>query len=303
MSISATLVSDDRPVPLAGSGRAVNERQVSYLRDLKLAVRARQDPASFEKLCTRFRPVIESIVSKYFLPGGDKDDLYQEAMFGLYKAIQDYDGRSSSLDNFVRLCMVRQVITAVRAAARNKHRLLNGAVSFSQSLGEGGETLGDRIHDSAPSLVERLEQKERLELLVLTITSNMTELESGAIRLHAARYSQAEIARYLSVTAKAVDNALQRARRKFEEAEIAHVAFGGRVLERGNAQPAEVITLPARGEAKSSSMSPSSSGASQSAEDDLLGRIVAEIKLHLEGLRPSVEEFHILTNVLHALGD
>lgn len=204
-----------------GNGR--NGKQVSYAKDLKLALQARSGNGHhFEQLRLRFAPIIQLVVKGFYLPGGDKDDLHQEALIGLYKAICDYDGTSSSLASFVRLCVERQVITAVKTATRQKHQSLNQADSFDKPLGDEGFTLGELFEDPVSSTFKRVEDREYLAELLCSIESDLTELERNVLRLWVADYSYAEIADHLSINEKVVDNALQRVRRKFEQVTSTH---------------------------------------------------------------------------------
>src|SRR5213596_4305287 len=105
------------------------------LEDLQLVLRARKgDGAALDVLIRRYTGFVRLKASSYFLAGGDSDDLVQEGLIGLYKAIRDFrSDRESSFRNFAELCITRQIITAVKTATRNKHTPLNGYVSFSQA--------------------------------------------------------------------------------------------------------------------------------------------------------------------------
>jgi len=109
----------------------------SYL--LALAKHGSAD--AYERLVRRYYSFVRLKASSYFLVGGDSEDLIQEGLVGLYKAIRDFrPDRESSFRNFAELCITRQIITAVKTATRNKHTPLNGYVSFSSSpAGSGGE--------------------------------------------------------------------------------------------------------------------------------------------------------------------
>ena len=99
-----------------------------------VALSKRGHAAATDKLITRYRGFVRLKASSYFLVGGDSDDLNQEGMLGLYKAIRDYrTDRESSFRNFAELCITRQIITAVKTATRNKHAPLNQYVSVGQS--------------------------------------------------------------------------------------------------------------------------------------------------------------------------
>jgi RNA polymerase sigma factor (sigma-70 family) len=124
----------------------------------------------------------------YFLIGGDSDDLIQEGLVGLYKAIRDYrSDRESSFRNFAELCITRQIITAVKTATRNKHTPLNSYVSFSQSPAASGDEGEPTIADVLPGStvhdpVNQVISMEEVQSLVSCITSVLSELESRCSR-------------------------------------------------------------------------------------------------------------------------
>src|SRR5215211_3897094 len=104
---------------------------------IALAKQGRKD--AYDKIVKRYYGFVRLKASSYFLIGGDSDDLIQEGLVGLYKAVHDYrSDRESSFRNFAELCITRQIITAVKTATRNKHTPLNEYVSFSQTPAAGG---------------------------------------------------------------------------------------------------------------------------------------------------------------------
>src|SRR4028119_933924 len=138
--------------PISHKSQAALQLDDSYL--LALAKQGSHD--AYEQLVRRYYSFVRLKASSYFLIGGDSDDLIQEGLVGLYKAIRDYrTDRESSFRNFAELCITRQIITAVKTASRNKHAPLNQYVSFAQSpaaAGEGESTLdemlpGAHVHD------------------------------------------------------------------------------------------------------------------------------------------------------------
>jgi RNA polymerase sporulation-specific sigma factor len=156
--------------------------------------------------------------SSYFLIGGDGDDLVQEGLVGLYKAIRDFrTDRESSFRNFAELCITRQIITAVKTATRNKHTPLNGYVSFSSTPagGDSEPTLdevlpGPGTNDPASQVIS----SEELRSLVDCLSTVLSELESRVLSLYLDGHSYAAIAEKLDCDGKTVDNALQRVKRK-----------------------------------------------------------------------------------------
>ena len=157
--------------------------------------------------------------SSYFLLGGESDDLIQEGLLGLYKAVRDYrTDRESSFRNFAELCITRQIITAVKTATRNKHTPLNQYVSFSQSpaaAADSDSTLDEILPGpTAADPVNQVIATEELASLVSCMSSVLSELESRVLSLYLDGYSYEVIAERLDCDTKTVDNALQRVKRK-----------------------------------------------------------------------------------------
>jgi RNA polymerase sporulation-specific sigma factor len=154
------------------------------------------------------------------LAGGDSDDLIQEGLVGLYKAVRDYrTDRESSFRNFAELCITRQIITAVKTATRNKHTPLNGYVSFASSpaggQGDGEPTLDEIIPGpEARDPVLQAISSEELRCLVDCLSSALSELESRVLSLYLDGYSYEQVGERLGCDTKTVDNALQRVKRK-----------------------------------------------------------------------------------------
>ena len=149
----------------------------------------------------RYYGFVRLKASSYFLIGGESEDLIQEGLVGLYKAIRDYRSeRESSFRNFAELCITRQIITAVKTATRNKHTPLNSYVSFSQTPAAGGEegepTMADvlpgsTVHDPVNQVIST----EEIQSLVACITSVLSELESRVLSLYLDGRSYEEVAR------------------------------------------------------------------------------------------------------------
>ncbi len=184
---------------------------------IALAKQGRTD--AMHSLVRRYHGFVRLKASSYFLVGGDSDDLIQEGLLGLYKAVRDFrSDRESSFRNFAELCITRQIITAVKTATRNKHVPLNQYVSFSQSpasAGEGESTLdeilpGPATHDPASQVIST----EELQSLVACLSSALSELEGSVLSLYLDGDSYEIIADRLECDTKTVDNALQRVKRK-----------------------------------------------------------------------------------------
>ena len=178
------------------------------------------DPTAYARLLMRYKGFVRLKASSYFLAGGDSEDLIQEGLIGLYKAIRDYrSDRESSFRNFAELCITRQIITAVKTATRNKHAPLNHYVSFSSSAAGSGDdespTLDELIPGSAVNdPATRVVSAEELRSLIGCISTSLSALESSVLGLYLDGRSYEEIGGRLGCDTKTVDNALQRVKRK-----------------------------------------------------------------------------------------
>jgi RNA polymerase sporulation-specific sigma factor len=184
-----------------------------------VALAKRGSPDAYERIVKRYRGFVRLKASSYFLLGGDSEDLIQEGLVGLYKAIRDFrSDRESSFRNFAELCITRQIITAVKTASRNKHAPLNQYVSFAQTpagAGEAETTLEEILPgpiSEEPS--ERVIASEELRALVSCLSSVLSELESRVLSLYLDGHSYEQIGEKLECDTKTVDNALQRVKRK-----------------------------------------------------------------------------------------
>jgi RNA polymerase sporulation-specific sigma factor len=184
-----------------------------------IALAKQGDINAYDRLVRRYHGFVRLKASSYFLAGGDSDDLIQEGLVGLYKAIRDYrSDRESSFRNFAELCITRQIITAVKTATRNKHSPLNQYISFSSTPAAGGEDVptldqtiaGPATHDP----VNRVISSEELRSLVGCLSSALSELESRVLSLYLDGCSYERIGEQLGCDTKTVDNALQRVKRK-----------------------------------------------------------------------------------------
>jgi RNA polymerase sporulation-specific sigma factor len=155
-----------------------------------------------------------------FLAGGDSEDLVQEGLIGLYKAVRDFRAdKETSFRSFAELCVTRQIITAIKTATRFKHAPLNTYVSFSHTPAgqesEGECTLGDAlpgpgVDDPAICVIST----EELQSLVFTLGSGLSQLEADALRLYLEGESYEQMAEDLECDTKTIDNALQRSKEK-----------------------------------------------------------------------------------------
>lgn len=176
------------------------------------------DDSALASLMARYRGVARGKASNYFLVGGDRDDVVQEAMIGLYKAIRDFDAsHGASFRSFAELCITRQILTAIKSATRLKHTPLNHSVSFDGPTGTEGErySLSDTVaSDQALDPLQTLLSDDRLRELRSTFETVLSELETRVLALYVDGQSYQEIAVELGRQVKSIDNALQRIKRK-----------------------------------------------------------------------------------------
>ena len=176
--------------------------------DIELILSARAgDQAALEILMKRHKSLVKMRARPYFLIGADRDDLIQEGMIGLFKAVRDFDpDLNVSFRVFAEMCITRQLITAIKNASRQKHGPLNSYVSL-----DGHAPLSGR-RDADP--VETVLAAERTSYVREITKDRLTPLESTVLLAYVSGKSYREIAQDLKCGAKAVDNALQRIKRK-----------------------------------------------------------------------------------------
>ncbi|MBA2568868.1 MAG: RNA polymerase sporulation sigma factor SigH [Actinobacteria bacterium] len=206
-----------RPAPVARPAHRVQRE----LEDLQLVVKARNgDSQALDQLIRRYTGFVRLKASSYFLAGGDSEDLIQEGLIGLYKAVRDFrHDKETSFRSFAELCVTRQIITAIKTATRFKHSPLNSYVSFSHTPAgqdpDGECTLGDalpgpRVNDPSVCVIST----EELQSLVFALGSGLSKLEADALKLYLEGSSYEEMAEDLGCDTKTIDNALQRVKRK-----------------------------------------------------------------------------------------
>jgi RNA polymerase sporulation-specific sigma factor len=195
---------------------------LTELDDDELAVLAQTgDSQAQQILIERYRRFARAKGRGYFLVGGDSDDIEQEALIGLYKAIRDYQvDRQASFRAFAELCITRQIITAIKTATRQKHQPLNQYVSISGV--RGGDDPGERsvedllddhnIADPADQVVSG----ERMDSMRQAMGEMLSGLEVDVLKLYVSGKSYQEIGDALGRHVKSIDNALQRIKRKVD---------------------------------------------------------------------------------------
>ncbi|MDQ4096099.1 MAG: RNA polymerase sporulation sigma factor SigH [Actinomycetota bacterium] len=198
------------------------DQDISELEDHVLVQRVQGgDERCLEVLLSRYRNFARSKARSYFLAGSDKEDVVQEGMIGLYKAIRDFDAsQETPFRAFAELCISRQILTAIKTANRNKHQPLNSSISldapaYSNDTGEksvADSLIAPAINDPAELLISA----EEIEAIRTSMRDNLTELEGDVLRLYMDGKSYEEIAGALGNHVKSIDNALQRIKRKLQ---------------------------------------------------------------------------------------
>lgn len=201
-------------------------------------MRSRYEGICDEELIDRYRDgendIVDYLINKYknlvrlrardmFLLGGDNDDLIQEGMIGLFKAVQEYDsGRDANFQTFAQLCVSRQMYTAIQAAKRLKHLPLNTCISIYKEGGEDEEAVNILEYLPASQLSHRspeevLIDQETEQRLMAALEAELSEFERQVLELRMIGIGYAEIARILGKEEKSTDNAIQRIKAKMKK--------------------------------------------------------------------------------------
>lgn len=188
--------------------------------DYTLILRARAgDEGAYHFIVMRHMGLIRRKARSFFLCGGTQDDLVQEGLIGLWKAVRDYDPRAGArFRTFADLCVTRHMITAVKAASRNKHTPLNSSLPLESNPfteGEGEGRLCDILAAGGSDPVEQVIATELAGSLIHDLLTLLSVFEARVLNLFIQDRSYEEIASELGRDAKSVDNAIQRIRRKF----------------------------------------------------------------------------------------
>lgn len=176
---------------------------------------------ALEFLINKYKNFVRAKARTYFLIGADREDIIQEGMIGLYKAIRDYRyDRQASFRAFAEICVTRQIITAIKTATRQKHIPLNSYVSLNKPVfdEESERTLGEVVITEKDGNPEDLFiNQENLMDIESTMNKILSPLEQEVVGLYLEGKSYQEIAEQLDRHVKSVDNALQRVKRKLEQ--------------------------------------------------------------------------------------
>lgn len=176
------------------------------------------DKDALEYLLNRYKDLVEIKVNKYFIIGAEKEDIIQEGLIGLYKAIKCFDGtKENSFKSFANLCIERQLITAIKTSNRQKHMPLNSSISLNASAYD---------EDSDTEFLEKLDmqvledpldtitKKEYYKSIETKIDQNLSDFEKQVLQRYARGESYINIAEKLEAPVKSIDNAIQRIRKK-----------------------------------------------------------------------------------------
>lgn len=193
--------------------------------DYRYVIKAQKgDTVAVNHMIDKYSPMVYLKSNTYYMKGSDKDDIIQEGMIGLYKAIKDYKKDSKNdFYYFASMCITRQMITAIKASTRKKHIPLNSYVSLNRPAYDGEEdsekTLFDIISKREEVNPENLIiSRENYKVLAEKISEVLTPLEGSVFRMYISGKKYIEIALKIGKNEKAVDNAMQRSKRKLEKA-------------------------------------------------------------------------------------
>ena len=189
--------------------------------DEEIVSLAEKDRSAEEFLLNKYKNLVKSRAKMYFLAGGDNDDLMQEGMIGLFKAIHDYNSdKQASFYSFAELCVKRQIFTAIKTAARQKHQPLNTYISLNKPVYEdvSERTLVETLAERESVDPEKLYiMHEKLKDIEKEIDEKLSDLEKRVLILHLQGMSYQEISEIINKPTKSIDNALQRIKKKLDE--------------------------------------------------------------------------------------
>lgn len=187
--------------------------------DEDLVIRAKsEDKHALEYLLEKYKELVNIKVSKYFIIGAEKEDIIQEGMIGLYKAIKSYnDDKQNSFKSFANMCIERQLITAIKTSNRQKHMPLNSYLSLNNSAynnEEDTELIEVFNNRTVEDPLDTITKKEYYESIENAIDKNLSDFEKQVLNRFIQGESYVDIATKLNTPVKSIDNAIQRIRKK-----------------------------------------------------------------------------------------
>lgn len=191
-------------------------KQYDGIKDEELIFRFKNGESEIlDYLMEKYKNMVRKKARTMFLIGGENDDLIQEGMIGLFKAVRDYQpDRDAAFRTFASICVDRQIYNAIQSSNRQKHQPLNSYISLSEQDGENEEHLGDNWGENPESIIIDQENVQDLEQ---EITATLSPMENQVLEYYLAGNGYGEIAQIMGKTPKSIDNALQRIRIKIRE--------------------------------------------------------------------------------------
>ena len=200
------------------------EKEYGNCSDEELILRLRDgEEAITDYIMDKYKNMVRSKAKSMYILGGDSEDLIQEGMIGLFKAVRDYDcGRDASFYTFADLCISRQMYTAVQASKRLKHSPLNSYVSLYERSSEGTDNEEKNLIEALAARTQMSPEelfldKERVEDLERAIETELSSFEKQVLDLYLTGMSYTQIAKVLGRDEKSTDNALQRLKSKIRK--------------------------------------------------------------------------------------
>ena len=176
------------------------------------------DKDALEFLFKKYKDLVEMKVSKFFIIGAEREDIIQEGLIGLYKAIKSYNQeKESSFKSFANMCIERQLITAIKTSNRQKHMPLNSSISLNANAYEddGDMELLDKLNMQVlEDPLDTITKKEYYKFIETKIDETLSDFEKQVLKRYARGESYVYIAKKLDAPVKSVDNAIQRIRKK-----------------------------------------------------------------------------------------
>jgi RNA polymerase sporulation-specific sigma factor len=190
----------------------------AYTDEQLVAMSRDGDNTIMDYLMEKYKYLVRKKANALFLLGGDTDDLIQEGMIGLFKAVRDYDSSQGSFYRFAELCISRQIYTAIEAAARKKHGPLNSYVSLSrESTDFEGFPLKEDLIVQNGNPEQILIDRENLDSFLQKIYEHLSKMERQVLDAYLEGMNYHQIAKQMNKSDKAIDNALQRIRGKIQK--------------------------------------------------------------------------------------